>query len=57
MSLQFRIANPDISITQPIQVIEKPRLKIIRSAPPKVGGDPVDMQIQVVDSVTDIPVS
>lgn len=57
MSIRFDIADPALSITEVIRIIEKPRIKIIRSAPPKVGGDPVDMQIQVVDSVTDIPVS
>ncbi len=36
MSLRFDIADPAISITEVIRIIEKPRIKIIRSAPPKV---------------------
>lgn len=57
MSLRFDIADPAISITEVIKVIEQPRIKIFRAVPPKVSGDPVDMQIQVVDAVTDLPVS
>ena len=57
MSLRFDIADPAISITEIIKVIEQPRIKIFRAVPPKVSGDPVDMQIQVVDAVTDLPVS
>lgn len=36
MSLRFDIADPAISITEVIKVIEQPRIKIYRSAPPKV---------------------
>ena len=51
------IDDPSITLSEVIRVIEKPRIRLIRSAPPKVDGDPITMQIQVVDTVTDIPVS
>jgi hypothetical protein len=52
MKLDFRIADPALSATQNIRVIEKPSIRIIRSAIPKVAGDPIDMQIEIIDAPT-----
>jgi hypothetical protein len=57
MKLTFEIADPRISLSKDITIIERPRIKIIRSVVPKVWGDPIDMQIQIVDAVTDTPLS
>jgi hypothetical protein len=37
IELTFTLADPLITTSQTIRVIEKPRIKVIRSAPPKVG--------------------
>jgi hypothetical protein len=55
--LTFDIADPSITTSIDIAVIEKPRIKIIRSAMPMVWGNPIDMQIEIVDALTDAPLT
>lgn len=52
MKIDFRLTDPSLTLTQNIRVIERPAIRIIRSAIPKVAGDTIDMQIELIDGPT-----
>lgn len=52
MKFLFEIADSAVSSNETLRIIEMPRIQLSRSAVPKVGGDPVDIRIDVLDAVT-----
>ena len=57
MSMNFSIADPSISKTATLNIINMPQVHITRSATPKVGSTPISVKIEIRDTATNSPVS
>jgi hypothetical protein len=57
MSMNFSIADPSVSTTANLDVINIPRVHITRSATPKVGDSPITVDIELRDATTNVLIS
>lgn len=55
--MNFSITDPNISKSSNVNIIDIPKVHIIRSATPKVGDAPITVDIELRDPVTNTPIS
>lgn len=55
--MNFSIADPNVSKSSSVSVIDIPKVHIIRSSTPKVGEAPITVDIELRDPVTNTPIS